>query len=139
MGTFSPHSDYNISDISGDAPNATFGGGEATVTFKDEALNDYHLDLADTAARDQGVDLSSDATLSFSIDIDGGAQSLFDVSLAENDGATLKAAWNWSMLNEDQTINEGNPPPFTHRGIHNPDLAIEGLTRAISAVQEVAP
>lgn len=73
------------------------------------------------------------------ITVDDGAQSLFDLSLAENNGATLKAAWNWSMLNEDQTINEGDPPPFTHRGVHNPDFAIKGLTRAISAVQSVAP
>ena len=40
-----------------------------------------------------------------SIAVDGGAQTLYDVSLASNDGATLKAAWNWSLLNEDETIN----------------------------------
>jgi hypothetical protein len=73
------------------------------------------------------------------VEVDGGAQTLYDVSLAENDGATLKAAWNWSMLNEDETINEGDPPPHTARGVHNPSFGIEALTGAIAAVQAVAP
>ncbi|MCO6412714.1 MAG: carboxypeptidase regulatory-like domain-containing protein [Thiogranum sp.] len=81
-----------------------------------------------------------------SITVDGGAQTLFDVSLASNDGATLKAAWNWSMLNEDQTINgcadADDPacdPPHTARGVHNPDFCIKALTRAIAAVEAVGP
>jgi hypothetical protein len=74
-----------------------------------------------------------------SITVDAGAQSLFDVSLASNDGAVLKAAWNWSMLNEDETIIEGDPPPHTARGVHNPDFCTKALTRAIAAVQEVSP
>jgi len=72
------------------------------------------------------------------ITIDAGAQTLYELSLGENDGAVLKAAWNWSMLNEDETINEGDPPPHTARGVHNPSFGIEGLTGAIAAVQAVA-
>ena len=83
------------------------------------------------------------------MDVGGpGEQSLYEVSLAANDGATLKAAWNWSMMNEDNTINECDleedpecevRPLYTRRGVHNPDLAITGLTGAIAAVQAVAP
>jgi hypothetical protein len=80
------------------------------------------------------------------VSVDGGATNLYEVSLAENDGATLKGAWNWSMMNEDNTINECDleedpeceVEPHTARGVHNPDLAIKGLTYAISAVQAVA-
>jgi hypothetical protein len=78
-----------------------------------------------------------------SITVDGGAQSLFALSLASNDGAVLKAAWNWSMLNEDETINApanpGDPPPHTARGVHNVDFCTKALTRAIAAVQAVSP
>ena len=83
-------------------------------------------------------------------DGEAGEQSLFNLSLAENNGAVLKAAWNWSMNNEDETINgcsaEDEPgydpsctSPHTARGIHNPPFQIQSLTRAITAVQAVAP
>ena len=85
-----------------------------------------------------------------SISVDSGAQNLFDVSLAENDGAVLKAAWNWSLNSEDETINgcpsEGEPgydpdctPPFTRRGVHNHAFSQQGLLGAIAAVKAVAP
>ena len=51
------------------------------------------------------------------------AQSLQALSLATDDGNLLKAAWNWSIVNED----EG-------RGVHNPDFTFKGLQGAISAV-----
>ena len=81
--------------------------------------------------------------------VDGGAQTLYTVSLDPadgNDGATLKAAWNWSMLNEDNTINECDleedpecevRPLYTRRGVHNPDFSIKGLSNAIAAVQAI--
>ncbi len=81
--------------------------------------------------------------------VDGGAQTLYTVSLDMtdgNDGATLKAAWNWSMLNEDNTINECDlvedpdcevRPIYTRRGVHNPDFSIKGLSNAIAAVQAI--
>ena len=84
-----------------------------------------------------------------SIGVDGmpsADASLYDVSLASNDGATLKAAWNWSLLNEDETINgcvdendQVCTPPHTARGVHNVDFSTKALTRAIAAVQAVAP
>ena len=61
-----------------------------------------------------------------------------------NDGAVLKARWNYGMNYEDETINgcddNTDPnctPPHTDRGVHNPDFQISSLTRAISAVQAV--
>ena len=73
-GTFDTSSDYNISDISGDAPNDTFGGGHTTVNFLDEANNNFHLAVSDTSAWNAGTDLSADANLSFTDDIDGEAR-----------------------------------------------------------------
>jgi hypothetical protein len=81
-----------------------------------------------------------------SITVGGGPQTLYDVSLAENDGAVLKAAWNWSMMNEDETINgcvdENDTtctPPHTRRGVHNVDFSTKALTRATAEVKKVAP
>lgn len=42
-----------------------------TVTFVDEANDDFHLASSDSNAKDQGTDLSSDPNLAFSDDIDG--------------------------------------------------------------------
>ena len=55
--------------------------------------------------------------------INTNAGTLYSLSLANNNGAPLRAAWNWSLFNED----EG-------KGVHNPQLALEGLQGAISAV-----
>ena len=49
--------------------------------------------------------------------------NLFELSLATNDGAVLKAAWNWTINEED----EG-------RGVHNPDFSVKSLENAISAL-----
>lgn len=79
------------------------------------------------------------------VQVDDGEQTLYDVSLASNGGATLKAGWNWGLLNEDETVNEcpdDDPscvPPHTARGVHNPDFGIKVLTRAIAAVQAIEP
>ena len=72
-GTPDPSSDYNCSDISGDAPGANSVIG--TVTFVDTANDDYHLDPSDTVAKDAGTDLSSDPNLAFTDDIDGETRS----------------------------------------------------------------
>ena len=68
-GSFHSDSDYNISDISGDAPGSN--SKTCTVSFVDEANDDFHLASSDTCAKDSGVDLSSDPNLAFSDDIDG--------------------------------------------------------------------
>jgi hypothetical protein len=109
----------------------------ATVTVTDVVWNERATRLNITLSNGNTCTNRDPAAIT----VDGGAQSLYDVSLASNDGATLKAAWNWSMLNEDETINApanpGDPPPHTARGVHNPDFGIKGLTGAISAVQAV--
>lgn len=70
-GTFLPESDFNISDQNGDAPNVTFTGGFASVSFASESHNDFHLSSSDTTARGQGVNLSQDSQHVVTTDIDG--------------------------------------------------------------------
>jgi len=67
-GTFTS-SDYNVSDISGDAPgtNSKF----CSVSFKDAANDDYSLNSSDACAKDAGTDLSSDSNLPIWRDIAG--------------------------------------------------------------------
>ena len=73
-GTFEASSDYNISDLAADAPNATFTGGTADVLFIDEANDDFRLSSDDTAAKGAGLNLSTDTDLSFFDDIRGQAR-----------------------------------------------------------------
>lgn len=68
-GAFSATSDYNCSDIAGDAPGAHSVTG--TVQFKDAANQDFHLAAADTVARGAGVNLTSSG---ITTDIDGQAR-----------------------------------------------------------------
>jgi len=68
-GTFSPSSDYNISDLAGDAPGAN-SQNSITVSFVDTTNRDFHLSPGDTAAKDKGADLSADANLAVKGDID---------------------------------------------------------------------
>ncbi len=72
-GSFHSDSDYNISDISGDAPGAN--SKTCTVSFVDEANDDFHLASSDTCAKDAGTDLSSDTYYAFNDDIDGETRS----------------------------------------------------------------
>lgn len=65
-GAFGAASDYNCSDISGDAPGAHSITG--AVQFRDAANYDYHLATADTVARGAGVNLTSSG---ITTDIDG--------------------------------------------------------------------
>ncbi|MEF3691502.1 MAG: hypothetical protein V3574_00410, partial [Candidatus Moraniibacteriota bacterium] len=90
-GTFGASSDYNISDISGDAPNASFTGGTADVLFIDEANDDFRLSSDDTAAKGAGLNLSADADLSFFDDIRGQARpaspAAWSIGASESQGA----------------------------------------------------
>lgn len=63
-GTFATGSDYNLSDITSDAP----GGNSvtATLTFADAANDDYHLASGDTSAIGAGTPISGRT-----LDIDG--------------------------------------------------------------------
>ena len=78
--------------------------------------------------------------------VDGNGTSLQDLALATNTGALYKAAWNYGLNFEDETINgcvdlddTECDPPHTHRGVHNHDFSQKGLIRAIQAVQAVLP
>jgi len=68
-GGFNGASNYNISDLAGDAPGAQ-SKNSTTVDFVNEASDDFHLSAGDTAAQDAGIDLSLDGGLAFSDDID---------------------------------------------------------------------
>ena len=63
-------SDYNISDLSGDAIG-THSKNSTTVAFVDEVNKDFHLATNDTAAKNAGTNLCADLNLFFNDDIDG--------------------------------------------------------------------
>jgi hypothetical protein len=65
--------------------------------------------------------------------------TLKDLSLQPGNDVLWKAMWNYGLIYEDETINAGDPPPHTARGVHNPDFSIKGLTRAITAVEALNP
>jgi len=65
--------------------------------------------------------------------------TLKDLSLQPGNDVLWKAMWNYGLIYEDETINAGDPPPHTARGVHNPDFSIKGLTRAITAVKALNP
>jgi hypothetical protein len=78
--------------------------------------------------------------------VSGNGTSLQDLALAANTGALYKAAWNYGLNYEDETINgcvdsddTTCSPPHTHRGVHNHAFSQQGLLGAIAAVNAVAP
>ncbi len=86
-GTFNSLSDYNISDIVGDAPNATFSTSSIVVQFADSANKDFHL-AASSSARNAGVNLSGDANFAFASDIDAHARPAGSWDIGSDEGAT---------------------------------------------------
>jgi hypothetical protein len=70
-GSVDENSDFNISDIVGDAPNATLATTSKTVQFVDPANKDFHLAQTDTAARGAGANLTNDPYSPITTDIDG--------------------------------------------------------------------
>ncbi len=69
-GTFDPASDYNLSNLAGDAPGPN-SRNSTTVAFVDAVGDDFHLSPADTGAQRWGTDLSADPGLAVVDDIDG--------------------------------------------------------------------
>lgn len=67
-GSFNAASDYNASDLAGDAPGAN-ARNSVTPTFTNEASDDFTLASGDTAYKDFGTNLSADATYPVSVDI----------------------------------------------------------------------
>jgi hypothetical protein len=61
------------------------------------------------------------------------------VSFEPGNDVLWKARWNYGLLYEDQTINEGDPPPETARGVHFPAFGIKVLTSAIDRVMSFNP
>jgi len=76
IGTFASGTDYNATDGTDDIGQGTHNKISQTLTFIDEANDDFHLANTDRAARDAGTDLSADANLPFSTDIDGESRPL---------------------------------------------------------------
>ena len=75
---FDASSDYNLSDLAGDAPG-TNSKNETTVSFVNKSGDDFHLADRDTGARNAGVDLLTDLFLAFNYDIDGNERPVDDV------------------------------------------------------------
>jgi hypothetical protein len=69
LSEYDGSSDYNISNLTTDAPGS-HSKQSTIVTFVNAAANDYHLSPSDTAARGAGTNLSGSETL-FNDDIDG--------------------------------------------------------------------
>ena len=93
-GTFDATSDYNISDLSSDAPSSSYRSGLATnVAFVDEANDDFHLTGNDTAARDSGTPDPGSGL--FSDDIDGDSRAYNDTWDIGADERSCADGW-WS-------------------------------------------
>ncbi|MCK4945283.1 MAG: hypothetical protein KAS59_03365, partial [Alphaproteobacteria bacterium] len=66
---------------------------EQAFSFINEAGDDFHLSLTDTAAKDSGTDLSADANISFSNDIDSEVRSdAYDIGADEE----MTVTWDGS-------------------------------------------
>jgi len=76
-------SDYNVSDISSDAPGSNSQTG--TVIFSNATQDDYRLDPSDTVAKDYATSSpATDSNLSFTTDIEGaGRQGSWDIGADE--------------------------------------------------------
>jgi len=90
-GSFNATSDYNLSDIAGDAPGSHSKNG-VKVQFVNAASKDFHLAQGDASAIDQGTNLSTDANLAFSTDIDGQPRPMgpaWDIGADETRGTAV--------------------------------------------------
>jgi len=70
-GTFAEGTDFNKTDVDDDPGVGSHNIKEATITFKNEAGDDFHL----AAATGDGKDLSGDANAPYNSDIDGEERS----------------------------------------------------------------
>ncbi|KPJ58178.1 MAG: hypothetical protein AMJ46_14545, partial [Latescibacteria bacterium DG_63] len=90
-GTFESTSTNNLSGPTQTDARGSNPRNAVTVTFVNEAGNNFHLAESDTGARGYGADLSSDPDLPLSFDIDGDTRSgTWDIGADEYDvgGAT---------------------------------------------------
>jgi hypothetical protein len=70
VGTYHADSDWNLSDLAGDAPGAN-SKNSTDITFVDEANDDFRLDPTDAGAQNSGFTLRYDADNPFDTDILG--------------------------------------------------------------------
>lgn len=68
-GTFAAASNYNISNLTSDAPGAN-SKNLTVVAFVDSTNNDFHLAGGDAAAQNAGTSLAADANYPISNDVD---------------------------------------------------------------------
>jgi hypothetical protein len=102
-------SDYNISDIAGDAPGSH--SATATVSFVDAANNDFHLASTDTVALDAGTSSpATDVNLSFTDDIDGQLRRQWDIGADEGSveyvTSVMESGGNFSTLSSWEAANQ---------------------------------
>jgi hypothetical protein len=84
-----PHadSDFNISS-DGSAPGSN-SQTNASVTFVDEANDDFHLDTTDTIAKDAGTYLYNDSNIRITDDIDGNSRNIARFDIGADEAPTI--------------------------------------------------
>ena len=94
FSSFHVSSDYNISNLAGDAPGAN-SLNSTTVNFADAGAGDFRL-LPGSPGIDQGVDLSADPNYPFNTDIIGTVRpqgSAWDIGAFELIQQSFNPAW----------------------------------------------
>jgi len=127
-GTFAGTSNYNISNLTADAPGAN-SKNATTVAFVDAVNKDFHLAESDTAARDAGTDLSADANLAFNADIDGQTRPIgaaWDIGAEEAYLSTPPISAITAPVNT-AIINLASPNPYTISGTATDNVAVTGI------------
>lgn len=150
LGLFNAASDYNISDISSDAPSPSYRSGLATeITFINENNKDFHLSQSDTFARGTGANLTADASMPFSIDIDeqlrnsagAGWDIGADEGTAEFAASVMQSGGDYSTLSSWETgvqtdLVADTTRVFNHGGITGAiadNASVTGVTSGATA------
>ena len=106
-------SDYNISDLTSDAPSPSYRNNLAIdVIFADETNKDFHLGLTDTMARNAGTSLANDSAFAFSTDIDGNGRGQWDIGADEGsvemNATVMQTGGDYSSLSSWETGMQTN-------------------------------
>jgi len=123
-GDFDSDSDYNISDISGDAPGAN--SKTCTVSFVDEANDDFHLASSDTCTRSGTWDIGADEYV-----VAGGLIKIMDetVSISET---LIRRLYANRFIGETVAITETMPRRgYSNRLINETITISEGILRRL--------
>lgn len=118
------NSDYNLSDLAGDAPGAN-SRNSTNVTFLDEANGDFHLSSTDTGARGYGRNLGNEQYQISNIqyDIDGNPRPALNTGFNWDIGADQSATPIYRSVAPSKT-------DYLDRGVDEAgtDLSISGTT-----------